>query len=78
MSLVNASSGKTFKVRDAPLQHPIQDACYTNLISIALNQAQDKVEIGTPYHLFNRNGNPESKFSVSFIRLEVLRGQLNI
>ena len=78
MNLVNASSGKTFKVRDAPLQDAIQDACYTTRISIALNQAQDKVEIGTPYHLFNRNGNPESKFSVSFIRLEVLRGQLNI
>jgi hypothetical protein len=58
-------------VRDAHLENPIKDACYTNLISIALNQAQNKVEIGTPYHLM-KNGNEESKFSVSFINLHVL------
>lgn len=76
MYLVNVLSGKTLKVRDAPLQHPIKDGCYTNLISIALNQAQNKVEIGTPYHLVKNNGNVESKFSLSFIGLEMLQSQL--
>jgi hypothetical protein len=70
-------NGKTFKVRDAPLQNPIKDGCYTNLISIVLNQAQSKIEIGTPYHIM-KNGNPESKFSVSFIHLSTLTNQLYI
>jgi len=74
---VNVYNGKTFKVRDAPLQYPIKDGCFTNLISIALNQAQSKIEIGTPYHIM-KNGNPESKFSVSFIYLQVLTNQLYI
>jgi hypothetical protein len=68
-------NGKTFKVRDAHLERPIKDDCYTNLISIALNEAQSKIEIGTPYHIM-KNGNPESKFSVSFIKLHEFTNQL--
>jgi hypothetical protein len=68
-------NGKTYKVRDAPLKHPIKDECYTNMISIAMNPAQDKIEIGTAYHL-DKNGNPESKFSLTFIDLKLFGNQL--
>lgn len=74
---MNVYNGKTLKVRDAPLAYPIKDECYTNMISIVLNQAQNKIEIGTSYHL-DKNGNPESKFSVTFINLQLFTNQLYV
>ena len=75
MYISNVYTGKTLKVRDAPLQNPIKDGCFTNLLSIVLNEAQNKVEIGTPYHLM-RNGDEESKFSITFINLQRFKSQL--
>jgi hypothetical protein len=68
-------NGKTYKVRDASLKYPIKDDCYTNMISIAMNPAQEKIEIGTGYHL-EKNGNQESKFSLTFIDIKLFRNQI--